>query len=85
MSERSEYPKACVVCDEVAPVLDPPRPKLRRGFAAMSPEKQREIARKGGRASHEKGTGYEWTTESARIAGRKGGLASRSTAKSSRG
>jgi general stress protein YciG len=42
----------------------------------MSPEKQKEIARKGGRASHEKGTGHEWTTESARTAGRKGGLAS---------
>lgn len=24
----------------------------RRGFASMDPEKQREIARKGGRASH---------------------------------
>lgn len=53
-----------------------PRPKARRGFAAMSPEKQKEIARKGGRASHEKGTGHEWNTESARTAGRKGGLAS---------
>lgn len=27
-----------------------PRPKARRGFAAMSPEKRREIARKGGAA-----------------------------------
>ncbi len=53
-----------------------PRPKARRGFAAMSPEKQREIASKGGRASHTKGTGHEWTSESARAAGRKGGLAS---------
>ena len=53
-----------------------PRKKARRGFAAMSPEKQKEIARKGGRASHEKGTGHEWNTESARTAGRKGGLAS---------
>lgn len=25
---------------------------LKRGFAAMSPEKQREIARMGGKASH---------------------------------
>ena len=53
-----------------------PRKKARRGFAAMSPDKQKEIARKGGRASHEKGTGHEWTSESARTAGRKGGLAS---------
>ena len=51
--------------------------KERRGFAAMSPEKQREIASKGGRAAHEKGTAHEWTTEEARSAGRKGGQVSR--------
>jgi general stress protein YciG len=44
-----------------------------RGFASMDPEKQREIARKGGRAAHAKGTGHEWTTEEARQAGRVGG------------
>jgi len=42
----------------------------------MSPEKQREIASKGGRAAHEKGTAHEWTADEARNAGRKGGLAS---------
>lgn len=52
------------------------RKKQRRGFAAMDPAKQREIASKGGKASHEKGTGHEWSAESARAAGRKGGLAS---------
>src|SRR5438270_2439367 len=46
------------------------------GFAAMDPKKQREIASKGGRASHAKGTGYEFTSDEARIAGRKGGRAS---------
>lgn len=51
--------------------------KSRRGFASMSPEKQREIASKGGRAAHEKGTAHEWTTDEARAAGRKGGLTSR--------
>ena len=51
--------------------------KERRGFASMSAEKQREIASKGGRAAHEKGTAHEWTTEEARAAGRKGGEASR--------
>ena len=35
--------------------------KERRGFASMSSEKQREIASKGGRAAHEKGTAHEWT------------------------
>jgi len=44
-----------------------------RGFASMSTEKQREIARKGGRAAHEKGTAHEFTTDEARAAGRKGG------------
>jgi general stress protein YciG len=42
----------------------------------MDPEKQRQIARKGGRAAHEKGTAHEWTSEEARRAGRKGGLMS---------
>jgi general stress protein YciG len=51
--------------------------KERRGFASMSPEKQREIASKGGRAAHEKGTAHEWTAEEARAAGRKGGQISR--------
>ena len=51
--------------------------KERRGFASMSPEKQREIASKGGRAAHEKGTAHEWTADEARAAGRKGGQISR--------
>ena len=51
--------------------------KERRGFASMSPEKQREIASKGGRAAHQKGTAHEWTSEEARQAGRKGGQVSR--------
>ena len=51
--------------------------KERRGFASMSPEKQREIASKGGRAAHEKGTAHEWSQDEARAAGRKGGQISR--------
>ena len=51
--------------------------KERRGFASMSPERQKEIASKGGRAAHEKGTAHEWTPEEARRAGRKGGQVSR--------
>lgn len=49
----------------------------RRGFASMSPAKQREIASKGGIAAHKKGTAHEWTPEEARIAGKKGGAVSR--------
>ena len=44
-----------------------------RGFASMDPSKQREIASKGGRAAHQKGTAHQWTSEEARAAGRKGG------------
>ncbi len=51
--------------------------KERRGFASMAPEKQREIASKGGRAAHLKGTAHEWTSDEARRAGRKGGQISR--------
>src|SRR4051812_66567 len=51
--------------------------KERRGFASMSPERQKEIASKGGRAAHAKGTAHEWTPEEARSAGRKGGQVSR--------
>ncbi len=47
-----------------------------RGFASMSPEKQREIASKGGKAAHQKGTAHQFTSEEARAAGRKGGQAS---------
>jgi general stress protein YciG len=42
----------------------------------MDPEKQRTIARMGGKAAHEKGTAHEFDSESARAAGRKGGKAS---------
>jgi uncharacterized protein len=55
----------------------PVRRKERRGFASMNPEKHREIASKGGRAAHMKGTAHEWTVEEAAAAGRKGGQISR--------
>ncbi len=48
-----------------------------RGFASMTSDKQREIASKGGRAAHVKGTAHEWTSDEARAAGRKGGQVSR--------
>ena len=53
------------------------KPKARRGFASMSAEKQKEIASKGGRAAHAKGTAHEWSSGEARDAGRKGGMVSR--------
>jgi general stress protein YciG len=41
----------------------------------MDPAKQREIASKGGKAAHQKGTAHEFTPEEAAAAGRKGGRA----------
>lgn len=52
-------------------------PKGKRGFASMPREKQRMLAAKGGRAAHVKGVAHEWTSETAKIAGRKGGMISR--------
>ncbi len=46
-----------------------------RGFAAMDESKQRQIASKGGKAAHEKGTAHEFTPDEARSAGKKGGEA----------
>jgi len=48
-----------------------------RGFASMDKTKQREIASRGGKIAHLKGVAHEWTSEEAREAGRKGGVASR--------
>lgn len=47
-----------------------PRRSL-RGFAAMDPQRQREIASLGGRAAHQSGHAHEFSTEEARAAGRK--------------
>ena len=52
---------------------DAPSGTRNRGFASMDAEKQREIARKGGKAAHQKGTAHEFTADEARAAGRKGG------------
>ena len=57
-------------------------PKSRRGFAAMSPERQREIASQGGRAAHVQGVAHEWNRDEARAAGKKGGQASGSKRRS---
>ena len=49
-----------------------PKVRSQRGFASMSKERQREIARRGGRAAHEKGTAHEFTAEEASLAARRG-------------
>ena len=53
----------------------PAKPRRPRGFAAMDRTLVSEIARKGGKAAHSAGTAHEFTTEEARVAGRKGGRA----------
>jgi uncharacterized protein len=49
--------------------------KGKRGFASMDPAKQKKIASSGGKAAHEQGKAHEFTSEEARVAGRKGGKA----------
>jgi uncharacterized protein len=57
-NERSEHASA-------------PQRRALRGFAAMDPRRQREIASLGGRAAHQSGHAHEFTSEEARAAGRK--------------
>ena len=61
--------EAILACEDAKPQRKP------RGFAAMDPAKVRELARRGARASHAKGTAHKFTAEEARAAGRKGGSA----------
>jgi general stress protein YciG len=49
----------------------PAKTRKRRGFAAMDPELQRQIASQGGRAAHAGGNAHEFTSEEARAAGAK--------------
>jgi general stress protein YciG len=51
-----------------------PRPR-RRGFAAMDRDRVKEIASKGGKAAHAAGTAHQFSSDEARNAGRKGGMA----------
>jgi uncharacterized protein len=53
------------------------REKKKRGFAALSPERRREISSLGGIKAHEAGKGHEFTSEEAKAAGAKGGAALR--------
>lgn len=56
------------------PVAEPPQSSRKpRGFAAMDPDKQKQIASLGGKAAHERGRAREFTSQEAREAGRKGG------------
>lgn len=54
-------------------MIEPEKPK--RGFAALTKTQISEIARRGGRSAHARGTAYKFTHETARVAGAKGGRA----------
>lgn len=45
----------------------------KRGFALLTPEQRRQIASNGGKASQQSGRGHRYTSETASVAGRKGG------------
>ena len=51
------------------------KPRRPRGFAAMDPKLVSELATRGGKAAHRAGTAHQFTSEEARVAGRKGGMA----------
>jgi general stress protein YciG len=55
--------------------------KSKRGFGAMPPDRQRQIASMGGIAAHVKGTAHEFSSDEARTAGQKGGNARAATRK----
>jgi general stress protein YciG len=57
-----------------APTPAPEKPKRPRGFAAMDPKLVSELATRGGKAAHRAGTAHEFTSEEARVAGRKGAM-----------
>lgn len=58
-----------------AAVVTPQKPRRPRGFAAMDRSKVSEIASKGGKAAHAAGTAHQFTSDEARQAGKKGGVA----------
>jgi general stress protein YciG len=64
--------------DKSAPAITPTTEPLKkkRGFAAMDPTEVSILARRGGIAAHRNGNAHEFTSDEARAAGRKGGVAS---------
>ena len=78
MSDNNENSNArpqavSVESSESAPTAEKPRKS--RGFAAMDPKLVSELAKRGGRAAHRAGTAHQFTSDEARVAGRKGGMA----------
>ena len=66
-SEASDTPKS--------EASEPQKPRRPRGFAAMDRSRVSEIASKGGKAAHAAGTAHQFSSDEARNAGKKGGVA----------
>jgi general stress protein YciG len=78
--EASDTPKSDTASSEPqqarpAAPADPQKPRRPRGFAAMDRKKVSEIASKGGKAAHAAGTAHQFSSDEARNAGKKGGVA----------
>jgi general stress protein YciG len=70
---QNNAPETAATTEPSTPVAEKPR-KL-RGFAAMDPQLVSELAKRGGKAAHRAGTAHQFTSDEARLAGRKGGMA----------
>lgn len=46
------------------------KPKSKRGFASLTPERRAEIASMGGRTAHQKGTAHKFNSAEGRAASR---------------
>ncbi len=73
---KPDAPPASPASSDAQAAASPGSARKRRGFAVMDPKLVAEISRKGGKAAHSAGTAHEFTSDEARAAGRKGGLAS---------
>ncbi len=73
-SEASEDPKSETPTASGSST-ETQKPRRPRGFAAMDRSKVSEIASKGGKAAHAAGTAHQFSSDEARNAGRKGGVA----------
>jgi general stress protein YciG len=68
-------PETKAASEEGASAPTEARRPRRRGFAAMDRDRVKEIASKGGKAAHAAGTAHQFSSDEARNAGRKGGMA----------
>ncbi len=74
-SNTSPEPTEETSTTEAPAPAKPEKPRKPRGFAAMDRKKVSEIASKGGKAAHAAGTAHQFTSDEARVAGKKGGIA----------